>query len=68
MPCPDSRKRVLEGVLDNLDDLPSAYELASTLREHLEEEQKDIIMDYLAGHRLEPTSRLCSAKRTSSRR
>ncbi len=45
---PGFSKETFERVLSHLDDLPSAYELASTLRDHLEEEQKDIIMDYLA--------------------
>lgn len=36
-----------ETLLDGLDELPSAYELAATLREVLDEESKDQIMEYL---------------------
>ena len=36
-----------ETLLDGLDDLPSAYELASTLRDLLDDEGKDTILDYL---------------------
>lgn len=36
-----------ETLLDGLDDLPSAYELASTLRDLLDDEGKDVIIDYL---------------------
>lgn len=36
-----------ETLLDGLDELPSAYEIASTLRNLLDEEGKDTIIDYL---------------------
>jgi uncharacterized tellurite resistance protein B-like protein len=36
-----------ETLLDGLDELPSAYELASTLRDVLDTESKDLIMEYL---------------------
>lgn len=45
---PGFSKETFTRMLESLDDLPSAYELASSLRDDLEEEQKDIIMDYLA--------------------
>ncbi len=36
-----------ETLLDGLDNLPSAYEIASTITEILDDESKDIIIDYL---------------------
>lgn len=36
-----------ETLLDGIDNLPSAYEIASTLRNLLDDEAKDIIIDYL---------------------
>ena len=36
-----------ETLLDGLDELPSAYELASTIKDVLDDESKDLIIDYL---------------------
>ncbi|MGE0492278.1 MAG: TerB family tellurite resistance protein [Vulcanimicrobiota bacterium] len=45
---PGFSAETFEKVLADLDDLPSAYELASSLHDELDAESKDTIMDYLA--------------------
>jgi len=44
---PGFSKATFEKLLDHIDDMPSAYELAAPLRKELEDEAKDRIMDYL---------------------
>jgi uncharacterized tellurite resistance protein B-like protein len=36
-----------ETLLEGLDELPSAYELATTIKDLLDDESKDIVIDYL---------------------
>ena len=45
---PGFSKELFDDVMFGLEELPSAYEIASTLRDDLEDEQKDVIMNYLA--------------------
>ena len=40
-------KATFENLLDHVDEMPSAYELAHPLRKVLDDEAKDRIMDYL---------------------
>ncbi|MFN8611252.1 MAG: TerB family tellurite resistance protein [Vulcanimicrobiota bacterium] len=44
---PGFSKSTFEKLLDHVDEMPSAYELAHPLRKLLEDEAKDRIMDYL---------------------
>lgn len=44
---PSFSKAMFEEVLKELDSLPSAYEIAHPLRKKLDEEDRDLIMDYL---------------------
>lgn len=44
---PGFSKATFEDLLDHVDEMPSAYELASPLRKVLDDETKDRIMDYL---------------------
>lgn len=44
---PGFSKATFEKLLDHVDEMPSAYELAHPLRKLLENEDKDRIMDYL---------------------
>jgi len=44
---PGFSKATFEKILEELDDLPSAYELAVPLRKVLDDEMKDTILDYL---------------------
>lgn len=44
---PGFSKATFEQLLDHVEDMPSAYELASPLRKVLDDETKDRIMDYL---------------------
>ena len=44
---PGFSKATFEKLLDHIDDMPSAYELASPLRKEIDDETKDRIMDYL---------------------
>ena len=44
---PGFSRVTFEKLLDHVDDLPSAYELAAPLRKELDDETKDRIMDYL---------------------
>lgn len=44
---PGFSKATFEKLLDHIDDMPSAYELAAPLRKELDDETKDRIMDYL---------------------
>jgi len=44
---PGFSKATFENLLDHVDDMPSAYELAHPLRKLLDDEAKDRIMDYL---------------------
>lgn len=44
---PGFSRATFEKILEELDDLPSAYELAAPLRKVLDDEMKDTILDYL---------------------
>jgi len=44
---PGFSKATFEKLLDDVDNMPSAYELAAPLRKVLDEETKDMIMEYL---------------------
>ena len=44
---PGFSKATFEKILEELDDLPSAYELAAPLRKLIDDEMKDTILDYL---------------------
>jgi uncharacterized tellurite resistance protein B-like protein len=44
---PGFSKATFEKLLDHIDEIPSAYELAHPLRKVLDEETKDRILDYL---------------------
>ena len=44
---PGFSKATFEKILEDLDHLPSAYELAAPLRKVLDDEMKDTILDYL---------------------
>lgn len=44
---PGFSKATFEKLLDDVDNMPSAYELAAPLRKVLDDETKDMIMEYL---------------------
>lgn len=44
---PGFSKSVFDALIEEIDELPSAYELASPLRKKLDEESRDLIMEYL---------------------
>ena len=44
---PGFSKAVFDALLEEIDDLPSAYELASPLKKKLDEESRDLIIEYL---------------------
>ena len=44
---PGFSRATFEKMLEEIDHLPSAYELAAPLRKHIDDETKDMIMDYL---------------------
>ena len=44
---PGFSKSTFEKLLDKVDDMPSAYQLAAPLRKLLDDETKDMIMEYL---------------------
>lgn len=44
---PGFSKSVFDALLEEIDDLPSAYELAAPLKKQLDEESRDLIIEYL---------------------
>lgn len=44
---PGFSRAVFDSLLEEIDDLPSAYDLAAPLRKQLDEESRDLIMEYL---------------------
>ena len=44
---PGFSKKVFEDLLEEIDELPSAYDLAHPLRKKLDDESRDLIMEYL---------------------
>lgn len=44
---PGFSKATFDALLDEIDELPSAYELAAPLRKKLDDESKDMIIEYL---------------------
>ena len=44
---PGFSKAAFDAMLEEIDDLPSAYDLAAPLRKQLDEESRDLIMEYL---------------------
>jgi uncharacterized tellurite resistance protein B-like protein len=44
---PGFSKAIFDALLEEIDELPSAYELAAPLRKKLDDESKDMIIEYL---------------------
>lgn len=44
---PGFSKAVFDALLEEIDELPSAYELAAPLKKKLDEESRDLIIEYL---------------------